>query len=363
MTTSTRVGWPGIVLALVALVGSGPAMGQTRGANAAFPHLEKRGSATQLIVDGKPFLILGGELHNSSASSLVFMKPIWPRLAAMHLNTVLTPVSWELLEPEEGRFDFALVDGLIREARQNKLRLVLLWFGSWKNTYSSYAPAWVKRDSKRFPRVETSDGHGTERLSPFSEANRDADARAFAALMRHLRETDSEAHTVIMVQVENEAGVIPDSRDRSAVANAAFSEAVPSKLTRYMQQHREALVPEFRAVWEGSGSKTSGTWEEIFGKGALTDDLFMSWHFARYINQVTAAGKAEYPLPMFVNAALIRPNYQPGQYNSGGPLPHAMDVWRAGGPDVDFLAPDIYFDNFAEWCRKYRRPDTPLFIP
>jgi len=345
------------------IIGSGQALGQIPAAASRAPHLEKRTASTQLIVDGQPFLILGGELHNSSSSSVAYMKPIWPRLAAMHLNTVLAPVAWETIEPEEGRFDFGVVDGLIQRARQNNLRLVFLWFGSWKNTYSSYVPAWVKSNTQRFPRVQTSDGRDTERLSPFSLANRDADARAFAALMRHVKETDSDAHTVIMVQVENEVGVVPDSRDRSAAANAALAAPVPAELTSYLQQHRAALVPDFRAIWEANGSKTSGSWQEVFGQSALTDDLFMSWNYATYINHVAAAGKAEYPLPMYVNAALIRPNYQPGQYNSGGPLPHSMDIWRAGAPSIDLLSPDIYLDDFAEWCQKYIRPDNPLFIP
>jgi hypothetical protein len=350
-------------VALILSLGAGHARGQAPAVGSAAARLEKRGSTTQLIVDGKPFLILGGELHNSSSSSVAYMKPIWPRLAAMHLNTVLAPVAWETIEPEEGKFDFGVVDGLIDGARQNNLRLVFLWFGSWKNTYSSYVPAWVKSDTERFPRVQASDGRDTERLSPFSAVNRDADARAFASLMRHIREKDADAQTVIMVQVENEVGVIPESRDHSAAAAAAFAAPVPAELASYMQQHRTALVPEFRAMWEANGGKTFGSWEEIFGKSALTDDLFMAWNYATYINQVAAAGKAEYPLPMYVNAALIRPNYQPGQYNSGGPLPHSMDMWRAGAPNIDFLSPDIYLDDFAEWCQKYIRPDNSLFIP
>ena len=362
MITNTKVGWLGSVLALWALVGLGQALGQTPAARPAVPHLEKRGLSTQLIVDGKPFLILGGELRNSSTSSLAYMKPIWPRLAAMHLNTVLAPVAWESIEPEEGKFDFSLVDGLVQGARQSNLRLVLLWFGSWKNSVSSYTPAWVKDNTERFPRVQTSDGRDTERLSTFSLTNRDADSHAFAALLRHLRETD-DAHTVIMVQVENEVGVSPESRDHSAAANAAFAGPAPPELTSYMQQHRATLVPEFRALWENAGGKTSGTWEEVFGKGVLTDDLFMSWYYASYIGHVAAAGKAEYPLLTYVNANLIRPNYLPGQYPSGGPLPLAMDVWRAGGPAIDILSPDIYLDNFEEWCQEYIRPDNPLFIP
>src|SRR5580698_982858 len=329
----------------------------------ALPHLEKRGSATQLIVDGSPFLVLGGELHNSSSSNVEYMKPVWARLSAMHLNTVLLPVAWETIEPQEGKFDFRCVDGLLEGARKSNLKLVVLWFGAWKNTYSSYAPAWVKTDFKRFPRVQTSNGVGTERLSPFSAPVRDADAQAFANLMRHLREADGNAHTVLMVQVENEVGVIPESRDHSPVANASFTAAVPSALTAYLEKHRPVLYPEFRAAWETAGGRNSGTWQGVFGDAPLTDDLFMAWQYATYIEHVAAAGKAEYPLPMYANAALIRPNYEPGQYNSGGPLPHSMDVWRAAAPSLDFLSPDIYFNEFALWAGRYARPNNPLFVP
>jgi len=192
----------GLLTFLVSIAFAGSAVGQTRDTQAGLPHLEKHGSATQLIVDGKPFLVLGGELHNSSSSSIEYMKPVWPRLAAMHMNTVLLPVAWETIEPEEGKFDFTAVDGLLKGARENNLKLVILWFGAWKNTYSSYVPAWVKTNTERFPRVQTADGRGTERLSPFSTAVRDADARAFAKLMGHLRETDGDTRTVLMVQVE-----------------------------------------------------------------------------------------------------------------------------------------------------------------
>jgi hypothetical protein len=326
------------------------------------PHLEKRGPVTQLIVDGKPFLALAGELYNNSATSLEYMKPIWPRLTAMRLNTVLAAVSWAQLEPAPGKFDYTLADGLVRDARANNVRLVFLWFGSWKNTWSSYAPDWVKRDFEKYPRVQLRNGTASERLTPLNDANRDADARAFAGLMRRIREIDSDRHTVIMIQVENEVGSIPDARDYSPAANAAYERPVPVELMSYLAAHKETLAPELRTKWQAAGFKTSGAWETVFGPGRETDDLFMAWQYARYIGKVAEAGKAEYALPMYANAALIRPNYAPGQYNSGGPLPHSADIWRAGGPQLDFLSPDIYFE-FANWADKFSRAGNPLFVP
>ena len=331
--------------------------------NEALPHLSKEGTATQLIVKGKPFLILGGELGNSSASDPAYLRPYWQNFKKMHLNTILCPVYWELIEPQEGEFDFTLVDSVIHSARNYDLRLVLLWFGSWKNSMSCYAPYWVKTDQKRFPRARTKDGNAVEILTPFSDENRNADTRAFAALMKHIRSADEKEQTVIMVQVENEIGMIPDARDYSEQANEFFEKKVPTELMSYLQKNKESLIPEFHQMWEQTSFKSSGTWEQVFGKGLHADEIFMAWHFARYTNDVAKAGKEAHPLPMFVNAALIRPNYKPGQYPSAGPLPHLMDVWRAAAPQIDFLAPDIYFKSFVEWCEKYDRSGNPLFIP
>jgi len=327
------------------------------------PHLQRQGSATQLIVDGKPFLVLGGELGNSSSSTVEYLGPIWPKLVALKLNTLLAPVYWDLCEPEENRFDFALVDSLVQEACRHQLRLVLLWFGSWKNSMSCYAPAWVKTDLTRFPRTQDRTGGSQEMLSPFSEDNRDADARAFVALMSHLREIDGVEHTVIMIQVENEIGMIPEARDRSAIADRLFHQSVPPALLDYLERNRDALAPELRAAWATTGFRKSGTWEEVFGPGPATEERFMAWHYARYVEHIAELGKSVYPLPMYLNAALIRPNYLPGQYPSAGPLPHLLDIWRAGAPQIDFLSPDIYFPNFAEWCRRYQQSGNPLFIP
>jgi hypothetical protein len=337
------------------------------------PHLEKHGTTTQLIVDGKPFLMFAGELGNSSSSSAQYMKPIWPKLAKMHLNTVLVPVYWELIEPTEGHFDFSLVDDAINSARANNLKIVYLWFGTWKNSMSCYAPYWVKTNEKRFPRARMTDGRPVEIVTPFSSECRDADAKAFAALMKHTRAIDGGKQTVVMVQVENEIGMIPEARDHGDLANKAFSEQVPPELMAYMEKNKESFAPEAHQpqaetpellkLWQDAGFKTSGTWDEVFAKTLQTDEVFMAWYYARYTNYVAEAGKKEYPLPMYVNAALVRPGWKPGQYPSAGPLPHLFDVWKLAAPEIDFLSPDIYFPTFLEWSTKYARPDNPLFIP
>jgi hypothetical protein len=337
----------------------------TGAVQAQIPHLKKQGTATQLIVDGKPYLVLGGELHNSTSASLDYMAPVLAKFSAWHLNTALAAVCWDLVEPQEGKFDFSLVDGLIQQARRNNLRLGVLWFGSWKNGVSTYTPAWIKTNLKRFPRAQNKDGGSLDIISTFNDVNVNADAKAFAALMKHIREVD-DAHTVIMVQVENEVGVLGDSRDRSTLANDAFKRPVPKELLDYLKKNKETLVPGFAKKWEAGGFKTSGNWEDIFGASASTDEMFMAWNYARYVGKVAAAGKAEYPLPMFVNTWMAEwretAQAKPGSYPSGGPMPYVMDIWKAGAPSIDILSPDIY-SNFEERADMYHLANNPLFIP
>lgn len=328
------------------------------------PFLEKRDQAVQLIVDGKPFLVLGGELHNSSSSSRVYMKDFWPKLQMSGMNTVLAGVEWSLIEPEEGHFDFSLLDGLIEDARQHNLRLVLLWFGAWKNGQSHYVPEWVKKDYKRFPRVKMSNGKSLEIISPFSQAMLETDARAFTAMMKHLKEIDAQKHTVIMIQVQNEVGVLGSTRDFSSIAEKAFNNPVPEDLTRYLSENKEQLLPELLEQWSQSGYKTTGSWQQIFGSNNHTDEIFMAWHYAKYIDDCIAQAKKEYNLPMFVNAWIVQPqDKKPGDYPSGGPQAHMLDIWRAAASDIDLFCPDIYLPDFAEICALYTRNNNTLFIP
>lgn len=333
------------------------------GFSQSIPHLQKKGNKTQLMVNEKPFIILGGELGNSSATSMESMETIWPKLTDMNLNTVLTPIYWELVEPEEGKFDFSLVDNLILRARKENLKLVFLWFGSWKNSMSSHAPAWVKLNQKKYPRVKDDKDKSHEILTPFSENNLQADLKAFQQLMNHIKNFDQREQTVIMVQVENEIGMLPTARDYHTLANAAFKQEVPKELIQYLQKNKEKLVPEFFEIWKQNGFKTNGNWEQIFGKGLQTDEIFMAWNFAKFTNKIAKAGKDQYAIPIFVNAALNAPEKKPGEYPSAGPLPHVMDVWKAAGTAIDFLSPDFYNPSFQHWNDLFTRQEDPLFIP
>jgi beta-galactosidase GanA len=312
-------------------------------------------------VNDRPFLALGGELGNSTASDLDILESALARCQRMHLNTVMLPVYWDLIEPEEGKFDFSLVQGAIDRARHHGLHLVYLWFGTWKNSMSCYAPGWVKRDTARFERARQSSGEAMEIITPESVAANEADAKAFSSLLRWTRDYDAREQTVIMVQVENEIGMIPQPRDHSEKSESAYKSDVPGTLLSLAV--KGTLGPEVTALWDAAGRKTTGSWSDVFGPGPQGGEVFSAWQFANYVEKVAAAGKKEYPLPMYANAALIRPGYLPGQYPSAGPLPHLLELWRAAAPSLDMICPDIYFPNFMEWCGRYVRNGNPLFIP
>ena len=328
------------------------------------PHLEKRGNVTQLIVEGRPWLALGCELGNSSSSSREYMAPYWEKLKASGVNTVLAVVSWEQTEPQEGQFDFTVVDNLLADARANNLKLALLWFGSWKNGITSYTPTWVKRDTQRFPLAQTPEGKPLPIFTTLGDATCEADGKAFAAMMRHLKEVDARQQTVIMIQMENEVGLHGHPRDYCPLAEAAYKSQVPQALIDWLTAHKETLLDETRAAWEAKGCPTAGTWEEVFGPSDRAAEIFMAWNYASYMDRITAAGKAEYALPTFVNAWIVQPeDTRPGNYPSGGPQAQNHDIWRAAAPHIDILSPDIYLNDFPEILKLYSRSGNPVFIP
>lgn len=334
-----------------------------------FPHLERRGDKTVLMVHDNPLILLAGEVHNSNSSSLEYMEGVWEKAEALGMNALLLPVAWETVEPEEGRFDFALVDGLIVQARQRNKHLVLLWFGSWKNAECMYAPAWVKTDLERFRRAQIVKGKNKAprkemyglpytTLSYLCTETRDADARAFAALMAHLREFDGTENTVVAVQVENETGLLGAAREVSDEADHLFENTVPAGLAGYLHAHMDTMVPDVREAVEGGIPARS--WPEALGP--VAEELFSAYYTAQYVEAVAAAGKAEYPLPMAVNCWLDKGG-APGAYPSGGPVSRTREVWRFAAPSIDLYGPDIYVPDFCGVCDEYTRRGEALFIP
>ena len=309
------------------------------------PRIVTREGRHALLVDGAPFLMLGVQANNSSnyPSQLPM---VWETVERLHANTLEIPVAWEQVEPVEGKFDFSWLDTLVGQARERRVRLVLLWFATWKNTGNTYAPEWVKRDTARFPRMRKPDGSAHYALSPHGRSTLEADKRAFVAMMRHLARIDRD-NTVIMVQPENEAGSYGLARDHAPEADRLFKGQVPAELVKAM-----GLKP--------------GTWTQVFDKRA--EQFFQTWHLARYIDEIAAAGKAAKPLPMYVNAALGSAFTDEGGEvgPSGGPNWNAIPVWKAAAPHIDLLAPDIYNRDplaVTAFLDKYARADNPLMVP
>lgn len=333
------------------------------GAMAQHSKLQKSGTATQLSVNNQPFLVLGGELGNSSASCTADIESIFPRLAKMGLNTVLVPIYWDLTEPTEGGFDFTLTQKILDQAYENNLKVVFLWFGAWKNSMSCYAPLWFKNDYNKYPRAYTKEGKPLEIASAFSENVFEADNNAFSQWMNYVAQADKDKGTVIMIQIENEIGMLEDARDYSKEANAAFNAPIPSRLMNYLQKNKKKLHPSLLKKWETNGYKKEGTWQEVFGDDLYTDEIFMAWQYANYVERLAQTARRTYDVPLFVNAAMNSRNRQPGEYPSAGPLAHLIDIWQCGAPTIDFLSPDIYDTGFSDWCAKYDLPNNPLFIP
>lgn len=324
--------------------------------------LHKQGSATQLYVDGKPFVILGGELGNSSASSPADIARIFPKLQRMNLNTVLVPVYWDMVEPVEGNYDFSLIDATLDEARRCGLKVVFLWFGAWKNSMSCYAPSWFKSDYKKYPRAYTSEGKPLEIASAFSENVYQADSRAFKAWLGHLADVDKEG-TVLMVQIENEIGMLEDARDYSAAAQREYDKGVPSQLIAFLEKNKKSLHPQLLERWRDNGMKRTGSWREVFGDDIYSDEYFMAWNYAAYVERLAREARDILGRPLYVNAAMNSRGRKPGEYPSAGPLAHLKDIWHAAAPTVDILSPDLYDKGFTDWVAQYHTSDNPLFIP
>jgi hypothetical protein len=341
-------------LRAAALAGLGLVLfsGQTAaGAAHPMPHVVTTNGHHALFVDGAPFLMLGAQSHNSSAWPCTLPK-VWAPIDDLHANTLEIPVYWEQFEPEPGKFDPSIVDLIIKGAREHNVRLVFLWFGTWKNGSGHYIPLWAKSNPEMFTHITGNHGRSVDSPSPLAEACMKADMKAFSALMRHIKSVDP-VHTVIMIQVENEPGAWGSIRDYSPEAEKVFAEPVPAEFLKALGGRNGA-------------NSAGGNWRAVFGDNA--DEYFHAYCVAHYIGQVAAAGKAEYPLPMYVNAALRDPltNPRAGTYESGGATDNVLDIWKAAAPAIDILCPDIYMNDSKKYLAvldHYLRPDNALFVP
>ena len=337
-----------IIAAILAASSSGLAL-QAQVKEHPIPRLVENDGRYALLVDGAPFLMLGAQSNNSSDWPATLPK-VWPAIEYLHANTLETPIYWEQFEPKQGQFDYSQVDTILAQAREHHVHLVLLWFGTWKNGSQHYMPEWMKLEPERYSHVTNKSGELVDSPSPFATASLEADKRAFTVFMKHLKDADPE-RTVLMVQVENETGTWRTLRDYSADANKLFDGSVPAEVLKAMD--KTAATP-------------GANWEQVFGPEAEVN--FHAWAIARYVGQIAAAGKAVYPLPLYVNAALRDPlpPGAPGTYESGGPTDNVLSIWKAEAPAIDILAPDIYISNTEAYLKVldlYHRPDNALFIP
>jgi Domain of unknown function (DUF5597)/Beta-galactosidase len=338
---------PAALVALLAACGGAIAL-RAQVKERPIPRVVRKDGRYGLMVDGAPFLMLGAQAHNSSGWPAMLPK-VWPAIEYLHANTLEIPVYWEQFEPKPGQFDYSVIDTIVTQARQHHVRLDLLWFGTWKNGSQHYMPEWMKADPARYFHLIDKNGRPADSPSPFCTASQELDIRAFTAFLRHLKAFDPQ-HTVIVVQVENEAGTWGSLRDYSPAAQKLFDGPVPADVLKAM----------------GKQGGASLTWQEAFGPEAEVN--FHAWAVATYVGKIAAAGKSVYPLPLYANAALrdpLKPG-APGSYEAGGPTDNVIPIWKVAAPALDMVSPDIYLNDPAAYRKVlelYHRDDNPLFVP
>ena len=297
------------------------------------PRLVQKDGRFALLVDDAPFLILAVEDQDIGLESTwPGRAKEWSAMDFLNANTVEVPIYWDEFEPQPGQFNYTSIDRLLAEARQHNVRLIPLWFATWKNGSQHYMPEWMLQAPDRYFHAVNRNGEAVDSPSPLATVSLEADKRAFAAFMRHLKEVDPQ-RTVIMVQVENEPGSWETVRDFSPAAQKVFEAPVPPEVLGAMHVKTAAPAPN---------------WQEAFGPDA--DEYFHAWAVARYVGQVAAAGKAVYPLPMDANVAVRDPFSPgpagqpgaPGNYESGGATDNVIPIWKVAAPAIDILGPDDY---------------------
>jgi hypothetical protein len=294
------------------------------------PSIQRVNGQSRLIVDGAPFLILGVQWESDSCFSAEEMSPLFPHAAKLGANTATLPTYWREIEPETGRYVFTMLDERIRVARENGMRVIPLWFGTYKNGCLYYTPDWIQADPETYRLAVGRDGKQLVSLCPNCEATWQRDRDALKAIMAHLREVDDE-RTVIMFQIENEPGIFKSDRCHCPTCSERFS---------------------------------AGGYAETWGAHAA--EAFSAASIATYVDRLSVEAKAIYPLPTYVNTWLSpEVGAHPGDYPSGGAVPHMLAHFRQHLKSIDLVSPDIYstsYRNFHRLCAAYAADGNPLYI-
>jgi hypothetical protein len=276
-----------------------------------------------LYVDGHPFAALASEVPwwdlrpGDAGQNLGVYDYLYAAAEKMNLNAIKVPVKWAMVEPQEGRYDFSYVDHAKQTAEKYHLKLVLDWFGHYAsndgNIYGDlagqqYAPLYIIQDEARYPRAVDADGAAHHNAISYEyDPVIKRESLAFRAFMQHIKEIDSSAHTIVMVQFENEISVFGSDRknpklwrDHSPVANQTFAE-----------KH-------------------------------YTDDLkYSAWRLSsHWLRPVSDAGSAAYPIPLFHNYV-------------GG----TIEDWMVGGAPGEDVATDL------ENCPNVSFIGVNLYVP
>jgi len=339
------------------------------------PSLQNVNGKTCLVQDGKPLILLSGELHNSTASSISYMEKekTFDNLKAIGLNSVIATASWEIVEPTEGKFDFAEVDYVIKAARERDMKVMFIWFGAFKNPFMTYAPTWVKKDIKRFPRAKDENGKDLEMPCVLSDKMMKADAKAYCEFLKHVKSVDFD-QTVVMIQIENEPGIRGAARDYSPLAEKAWKANVPDQLISYLKANDGNLKPDLQKAWSDNGRKTKGNWEQVFGKSLVEDDgtnpilnqtehFFTAYYYAKYLDYLSSEGKKVYALPTFTNASIFGVDSRGRSLGNGCSIPDFFDLYAAGAPTLDILTPNSYMQQIDQICEAFVWKGNPILIP
>jgi len=302
--------------------------------NNIIPHLEEINDHRVLIVDGKPFIILGLQWDCDGCYTPEDMDPFFEHGESMGLNTASLLLYWREIEPEEGKYNFTMLDHRIDIARKHHMKIVLVWFASFKNGCLTYAPDYVRKDHQRFRKVKDKKGsQHTNNCCPTAEETHKRDELALIQIFNHLKEVDSKDHTVILFQMENETGIFGTNRCYCDICNNKYSKF------------------DYKSEY-----------------GVQAEEAFSATCIAEYCDSLAKTIKEIYPIPVYMNAWLPAAyvNQRPGfDYPSGGPVPGMLALYYKTIKHIDFLSPDIYqygYRDFNYYSKIYTAKDNPLFI-